>query len=126
VFDAPEDEQGKSKVDVHADGGNCVVTITAGDGYAGRPLIFTMKGASDGCAATEDQNAEPGASGPPGKGPDPSTNPPGSSSGGANGGGKVDSGGCGCHLASRTSLGVGAVLSALVAAIVAVRRRRRH
>ena len=41
VFDAPEDGNGMSVVKAAAQSGRCVLTITAGAGVAGRPLMFT-------------------------------------------------------------------------------------
>lgn len=60
VFDAPEDGDGRSSVTARADAGRCVVTITAGAAYAGRPLMFSVESAGRGCLVTEDANAAPG------------------------------------------------------------------
>jgi hypothetical protein len=53
VFDAPEDTAGRSKVTTTVEEGGCRVTISAGPGLAGRPLMFRVSGAREGCAATE-------------------------------------------------------------------------
>ncbi len=67
VFDAPEDGNGMSTVSAVAQSGRCVLTITAGAGLAGHPLMFTVSGAADGCKVAEDL-AVPDASVPPGGG----------------------------------------------------------
>jgi len=52
VFDAPEDANGASSVNAAIANGRCVVTITAGGAGAivGRPLIFRVDTAANGCA----------------------------------------------------------------------------
>ncbi len=133
VFDAPEDATGTSNVTAHADGEKCAVAITAGTGagaFAGRPLVFQLSAAKDGCTATEEKAAPPptttpggggGSDGGVGEGGLPNSDSP------AGGGGS--SGGCGCHVLP-TSTGAGAALStgALVlgAALARARRRRRR
>ena len=62
VFDAPEDAIGASTVVASAAGGRCVVKITAGAGFSGRPLMFGVSSAADGCKATASTDV---ASGPP-------------------------------------------------------------
>jgi hypothetical protein len=52
VFDAPEDATGHSKVTAASSGGSCVVTITAGAGAMGRPLMFTVGTAASSCTIT--------------------------------------------------------------------------
>ena len=59
VFDAPEDASGKSTVSATAQNGRCVVTITAGAGFTGHPLIFDVADAAGGCAVTEGVDAPP-------------------------------------------------------------------
>jgi hypothetical protein len=60
VFDAPEDEAGRSTVSARAENGGCALTITAGGpgAYDGRPLVFTLAAAADGCQATNEKPAE--------------------------------------------------------------------
>jgi hypothetical protein len=55
VFDAPEAADGTSVVTAAARGGRCVVGISAGAGrgMTGRPLMFQVSAATDGCAVTE-------------------------------------------------------------------------
>jgi MYXO-CTERM domain-containing protein len=67
VFDAPESATGTSTVSAAVKDGRCVINITAGDGFAGRPLVFTLSSAADGCAATEGTAVAP-ADGGTGKG----------------------------------------------------------
>ena len=67
VFDAPEDASGRSLVSAVASSGRCVVTITAGAGFTGRPLIFKVGRSSDGCSVTEGADAPLGDP-PPGDG----------------------------------------------------------
>ncbi|HSS39735.1 MAG TPA: hypothetical protein VLT58_13290 [Polyangia bacterium] len=67
VFDAPEDGSGMSVVKAAAQSGRCVLTITAGAGLAGHPLMFSVSSAADGCKVAEDL-AVPDASVPPGGG----------------------------------------------------------
>lgn len=97
VFDAPEDASGKSNVSVAASGGRCVVTITAGGAFTGHPLMFSVTSAADGCKATDDPDAPPGAVPPGGGNPgsDAGTTPGGPTTPGADTG-SSDSGGCGC------------------------------
>ncbi len=61
VFDAPEDAKGESVVKAAAQGDRCAVTINAGAGFAGHPLMFSLTPAAGGCAATEDTNVLPGS-----------------------------------------------------------------
>ena len=56
-----------SVVKAAAQSGRCVLTITAGAGLAGRPLMFSVSSAADGCKVAEDL-AVPDASVPPGGG----------------------------------------------------------
>ena len=134
VFDAPEDTTGTSSVSAHAVGDACAVTITAGGGagsFAGRPLVFQLAAAKDGCTATEDKPAPPPQTGPGGGGADGGT--------GADGGPNADApsvgpggvtGGCGCHVlahASGRDAGAAIALGLMLGAIGVgrVRRRRR-
>jgi hypothetical protein len=70
VFDAPEDGDGKSLVTASASSGRCVVSITAGAGFTGRPLMFSVATADAGCTVSEDTNVAPGGP-PPGGGVGP-------------------------------------------------------
>src|SRR5262249_51810791 len=65
VFDAPSDSSGKSTVTASAQSGRCVVNITAGSGFTGQPLMFSVGTAQGGCVVAEDTNVPPGAA-PPG------------------------------------------------------------
>ncbi|HVY49757.1 MAG TPA: hypothetical protein VHB21_27875, partial [Minicystis sp.] len=53
VYDAPESGAGTSTVKGAVQQGRCVVTIEAGQGFQGHPLLFTVASAADGCKATE-------------------------------------------------------------------------
>lgn len=85
VFDAPEDSSGKSTVSAVAQNGRCVLTFTAGAGFTGRPLMFGVSSAADGCTVKEDTNVAAGVA-PPGGGVTPGSG--GQSGGGAASGGK--------------------------------------
>lgn len=115
VFDAPEDSTGSSVVTAVVAGSRCTVSITAGTGFAGHPLMFQVAAAADGCAVTEDTNV-PAGTPPPGGGV--TAHPPGSGGG--------SSGGCKCVLSgtTETSAGLALVLAVLSLAIVGRRRRR--
>lgn len=113
VFDAPEDASGSSAVAVTANGGRCVVSITAGAGFKGRPLMFTVSSAADGCKATDDPDAPPAAV-PPG---DPIG--PGGGGGGSSSDDATSDGGCGCTTPRHSETPVLALLAAL--ALVALR-----
>jgi MYXO-CTERM domain-containing protein len=112
VFDAPEDAEGRSKVETRVESGKCVVTLTPGEGFAGRPIVFSVDGASDGCRAIEDRTIAPGSVDPNGNAPEGNGSRPG---------GEGESG-CGCGVASHANLGAWAALLALGA--VLARRRR--
>jgi len=132
VFDAPEAASGQSTVKAAAQGGRCVISISAGPGFAGHPLLFGVASAADGCTPSEDTNV---ASGEPPKGGG-ATPIPGTPSGGASGNGQAgagtsapattDSGGCGCRVgaAGHDSLWMLA-LCALGCGAAAQRRRSR-
>ncbi len=59
VFDAPENAAGQSVVAAVASGGQCVVTLTAGAGFAGHPLMFQVSPAPA-CVPTESTDVPPG------------------------------------------------------------------
>src|SRR5262249_51802188 len=91
VFDAPEASDGSSSVVASVAGDRCVVSIEAGagKGFTGRPLMFVVSTASDGCTVTESTGVASGM--PPTDGGVPS----GSSASSANGGSGGGSGGSG-------------------------------
>ena len=115
LFDAPEQSDGQSTVSATVTGDRCVVTVVAGPGLAGRPLMFSVGIAADGCKVSEDTDIPPGAE-PPGGGVIPTGDSPA--------GGKADGegGGCGCTLGSAPTGRGGALL---VLALLALRRWRR-
>jgi hypothetical protein len=118
VFDAPEDAAGKSLVTASADGGRCAVTIAAGDGLVGRPLMFVVSPAADGCAVTEDVDV-PVGSVPPGGG---------LHGGGGHGGGGSVTAGCACAAAG-AGAGAGGAWSMMVllgVALSAAKRARKR
>jgi hypothetical protein len=86
VFDAPEDSSGKSAVTATAQNGRCVLSITAGAGFSGHPLMFGASSAADGCTLKEDTNVAAGVA-PPGGGVTPVPGSGGTSNGGASNGG---------------------------------------
>ena len=119
VFDAPEDTNGASNVNAVVSSGRCVITITAGTGFAGRPLMFSVATATDGCTPTEGTNVAPGA--PPVGG---GTGAGGSSAVGNKASASKNNGGCGCRVSlfsNRTDAFAPWVL--LLAVIVRGRRR---
>jgi hypothetical protein len=121
VFDAPEQADGRSSVTAAPVGSRCTVTIVAGPGLPGHPLMFSVGSASGGCAVSEDTDIPPGVE-PPGGGVIPTGGGStdggpggsgGSESGGStgNGGGKGDGGaGCGCVLERANAEGTGVLL----------------
>ncbi len=112
VFDAPEDGSGKSLVSAAADSGHCLVSITAGAGFAGRPLLFSVGTAQAGCLVTEDADVPPGGP-PPGSGVTP---------GGGSNGSASNAGGC-----SVTSPGSVALMAPLLGLLwLSARRLRRR
>jgi hypothetical protein len=113
VFDAPEDAGGESKVSAAAQGGRCVITITAGAGFKGRPLLFEVSSEADGCKATEATDVPSGSP------------PPGGGVGGMGTGGG-DHGGCGCEVAGDDRGSALGLLLAGLAACVSRRRARRE
>lgn len=131
VFDAPEDGGGKSLVTTEAKGDRCLITIKAGDGFAGHPLMFGVTTAADGCQATESTDVEPGAGGSGGSAGSSSGGAGGSGpSGGAGGsgadgsGGSGNDGGCGCRIGDEPGGELGALGTLLGLAVIAKRRRR--
>ena len=113
VFDAPEQADGQSAVAAAAQAGRCVLTISAGPGFAGHPLMFTVTTAAEGCAVSEDTNVPPGAA-PPGGGVGAGgaggnsgqagggvTGGGGTGAAGASGAVKSSAGGCGCVVGGR-------------------------
>jgi hypothetical protein len=101
VFDAPEDGSGMSVVSAAASGGRCVLTITAGAGMAGEPLMFTVASAADGCTVSEDTAVAVGGV-PPGGGVSGAGGS--SSSTGTGGSGAMAAGakgGCACTVGAR-------------------------
>ena len=119
VFDAPEDPSGKSMVTAVVQGDRCVLTIAAGPGFTGHPVMFTVGPAAGGCTLTEATDVVPGAP-PPGGG----TPPTGAAAAPGAGG---DSGGCGCTTPRTTSNSLFAVgAAAILAAAIGLRRRFEH
>lgn len=139
VFDAPADATGATAVTAKADGGRCVVTLTAGAGFTGAPAMFTLAAAADGCTVSEDADVKPGTVSPGSGGFDkpagggPSTGAGGGSTngtgtgtgtGGTNGGGGAAMGsGCGCGVGGGLTAG-GTLLLALAMAFARRRRAR--
>ncbi len=140
VFDAPEDANGASTVTASASSGRCVVSITAGAGFAGHPLMFTVASAADGCTPTESTDVGPGT--PPGSGGSGGSSGSGGSgasgaggassggSGGSPGGNNAkarsgDSGGCGCRVEGTRDSRDAFALFALLGVATAFYRRRR-
>jgi len=116
VFDAPEDSNGESVVTATAQNGRCVVSITAGSGFAGRPLLFSVASEADNCKASEATDVPAGVA-PPGGGV---TQIPGNPNGASPGG----SSGCGCKVSGGRDPGGVVLLSVL--AFASARRRRNH
>jgi MYXO-CTERM domain-containing protein len=134
VFDAPEDASGKSAVSAVAKDGRCLISIKAGAGFTGHPLMFTVASAADGCKATESTDVMPGTGGTGGGGNGgggaggASGGAGGASgggdSGGATGGSGGGKGGCGCRVAEAEE-GSLAALGLLVGLSAFAARRRR-
>jgi hypothetical protein len=142
VFDAPEQSDGQSTVTAAAVGDRCLITIIAGAGLAGHPLMFSVGTAASGCTVSEDTNVPPGTE-PPGGGVVPVGNDGGNggATGGGDGGvvvdgsGEVKSGGssgCGCALGGASYPPSGLLVLALLLPLVSVprlmagRRRQRQ
>jgi hypothetical protein len=127
VFDAPEDSNGASVVIGAVNAGRCALTLTAGKGFAGRPLMFVVSSAADGCKATESTAVTPGEA------------PDAGGSGGSGGGGVAGQGGssgagtensesddgCGCRLGEREVSGATALAWLIGLTAWATRRRVR-
>ena len=138
VFDAPEDSTGQSTVTAAPQGGRCVVSITAGPGFAGHPLMFAVASAADGCRATEDTNVPAGEAptgggvpaGPGGAGGGVPAGPGGASgdAAGANSasGSSASRGGCGCRLGGRRADPPLALIWGVAFAVVVARRQRKR
>jgi hypothetical protein len=139
VFDAPESATGTSDVVATPSAGACKVSITAGtsaSAFAGRPLVFQVTAASDGCKTTVDASPPPpttGDGGAPsaGGGGDagpaaPQGAPALGGDGAANGGDATAAPGAGgCSEHGRPVDGAAATLLAMMAALaVRVRRAR--
>jgi hypothetical protein len=123
VFDAPEDANGQSTVTAIAQGGRCQLTIAAGPGFSGHPLMFGVATAANGCSASEDTNV-PAGQAPEGGG---AAQVPGNGSGGASAtGSSKSSGGCACGLAGAQPSGELATLFCLLLAFSATLRRRKY
>jgi hypothetical protein len=111
VFDAPEQADGQSAVTATASGGRCAIAITAGPGFAGRPLMFSVGAAVDGCQVSEDTDVPPGVE-PPGGGVTPVGGSGGGTGGSEGNGGGGSSGsaggkssGCGCAVGGPAGAG---------------------
>jgi len=129
VFDAPEDADGKSLVSAHADGDRCVLTITAGNGFIGHPLMFQVTTAADSCNVSEDTDVPPGTAPPPDTVHVPMGGTGGTGSTGG-GGGADDAGstnddsGCACNATGASSPLPVASPFALLALTLLITRRR--
>jgi hypothetical protein len=146
VFDAPEDASGNSDIAATAANGNCAVRITAGASHKGRPLIFQVSGAADGCTVVDEVAAVPSSTplvdGGSGTGGASGANGGAGSAGGATGGAGGasgngapgappgapaasggSSGGCSCTT-PRSSPGTFGFGSAIAAALLAITHRR--
>lgn len=125
VFDAPESADGQSVVTATAQGDRCVISITAGTGFTGHPLMFEVASSTDACTVTESTDVAPGEP-PPGGGVGGAANNGGAGntagSAGSGGSGKSD-GGCGCQTERGMAHGAGAIIALL--ALVTTRRRRK-
>ncbi len=125
VFDAPEAGDGSSQVTATPKDGRCEITITAGagGGMPGRPLLFNVDGAGQGCAVKDASSVPPPAS-DGGVGPGPSDGGVGPGPGGDGGAGTNLMGGCGCQLGARRHVPLLAFAVGMLA-FFALRRRRR-
>ena len=120
VFDAPEDGTGQSTVTAVVQGDRCVLSIVAGAGFAGHPLMFGLSTAADGCTVKEDTNV-PAGTAPKGGGSSPIGG--GSTSGGDDSASSSKSG-CGCRLVSHTKHHTELWLTSLLVLATMARRRR--
>jgi len=119
VFDAPEDSAGSSAVSAVAVGGRCVLSIVAGSGFAGHPLMFGVSSAVDGCAVKADTEV---AAGEPPKGGGATPVGSGSSAGEDS---LSSSKGCGCGLARHSRRSDLVLTSVLLVSMLARRRREK-
>ncbi|MEP7123236.1 MAG: MYXO-CTERM sorting domain-containing protein [Byssovorax sp.] len=133
VFDAPEDANGESIVTAAASGSRCVITIEAGKGFAGHPLMFVLGAAQEGCKVTESVDVVPvgpsgsggaGGGGTMSSGGTMTSTGAGGGSGGA--GSSGSSGGCGCHTGEGSGSGTAALVVLLGLAGVTRRRKAKH
>ncbi len=95
VFDAPENASGQSLVTTSVAGGQCAVTLTAGAGFAGRPLMFQVSSAASGCVPTESTDVATGTAplgGPGGAGGAGGASGNGGAAGQSSAGGVPDAG----------------------------------
>lgn len=126
VYDAPEDAAGESIVTGAAEGGRCVITITKGAGFAGRPLLFKVASSADGCKATPDTAVDPGM--PPATGGAGGMGAMGGMGGGGGAGADGGDSGCGCRVDGGSGDGAPVEGSALamvaLAGLAALRRAR--
>jgi hypothetical protein len=102
VFDAPENAAGQSVVTTSVVGGQCMVTLAAGAGFAGRPLMFQVSTAASGCIATESTDVAAGTA-PLGGG----TGGVGGSAAGGAGGGSSAGGAAGQVMDGGVDIGLG-------------------
>lgn len=122
VYDAPEDAAGESLVTGSVENGRCAISITKGAGFPGRPLLFKVAAAKDGCTPTPDTAVDPGM-------PPPTGGAGGMGAAGGNGGGGAGANGgdsgCSCRVDSGDSTSLAPLaLVGLVGVVVARRRRR--
>ena len=129
VFDAPEDSNGESVVTTAVSGSRCVITIQAGKGFAGRPLMFVVAGVNEGCMVTESVEVTPvgpsgaggsGAGGIGSGGASAVTSAGVGGSGGAGSGG--GSSGCGCRVGEGPESGTAGLV--LLLALASLARRK--
>lgn len=133
VFDAPEQSDGQSKVTSAVQGTRCVVTITAGTGFAGHPLMFTLSSAANGCTLAQDADVPSGepppGGGVAGNGGTSAAGGSGNANGGNTNGGAGGTGaskgshGCDCRLGVSGNESEGALAFALGVAFLLRRRR---
>jgi len=115
VFDAPADTMDRTTVTATVEGDRCKVTLTAGAGVTGRPAIFTLATAANGCTVSEDADVPPGSVSP---GTGGFMKPAGA---GGKGGG-----GCSCRAAGASPAAGGWIALVAAALGIAARNRRRR
>jgi hypothetical protein len=118
VFDAPEQADGKSVATAAVQDSRCVITITAGAGFEGHPLMFSVSSAAEGCQVSEDTNVPPGVE-PPGGG----VSNQGSGATYDTGKPKND-GGCGCAIVGRRSPAPAQLILACMSLLAVCRLRK--